>query len=150
MTLIAKPVVEKKFWILTENDIKIGNVQAFNDGYQLEIDDQISQFKSLKSIEKTVNVKFEALPKKTVVKNSTVHGYPAPKIINNAVWDLNKKLPLFTKGIKSKCWYAAGWYNVQRNDEWDTIKCPKLIFLQRYSYEGPFHNKEEAERSECF
>lgn len=150
MTVIAKPVVEKKFWILTENNIKIGNVQAINEGYQLEIDDQISQFKNLRSIEKTANVKFEDAPKRTTEKNKTVHGYPAAKSISNAVWDLNKKLPIFTKTSKSKSWFAAGWYNVCRNDEWDTIKCPKLIILQRYAYEGPFHTKEEAEKSECF
>ena len=43
MTLIALPVIDKQYWILKDNDRKVGNVEACADGYQVKINDQIAQ-----------------------------------------------------------------------------------------------------------
>jgi hypothetical protein len=48
MTLIAKPVIDKQFWILQENNQKVGNIEACAGGYQVKINNQIAQYKTIK------------------------------------------------------------------------------------------------------
>jgi len=145
MTLIAKPVVDKQYWILKHNDKKVGNVQACDGGYQVKINNQVEQFKSIKMVEKRVQIQFEHAIKSAVktVKSQQVYGYPASGRVHNGLWNVQNKLPIYTKTLKSKSWYAAGWYLVKKGRTWRTVQDPKLILLQRYEYLGPFHSKEE-------
>ena len=148
MSLVAKPVIDKQFWILQENNVKVGNVEACAGGYQVKINNQVvAQYKSIKLVERNINVTFEPaikVEKKKPVEN-TVHGYTVAGRIYNPMWDVPQKLPVFTKTKKSRSWYAAGWYTVRKGRHWAAMLNPKLIVLQRYPYKGPFHNKEEAE-----
>jgi len=145
MTLIALPVVDKQYWILKDNDRKVGNVEACAGGYQVKINDQILQYKTIKMVEQRVHIQFEPLPK-TVKEKPTnlVHGYPVAGRMYNPMWDVPQKLPIYTKTNKSKSWFAAGWYQVKKGRAWQVLQGPKLIMLQRYPYHGPFHSKEEA------
>ena len=146
MTLIALPVIDKQYWILKDNDRKVGNVEACAGGYQVKINDQIAQYKTIKMVEQRVHVQFESVPK--VVKEkptNSVHGYPVAGRMYNPIWDVPQKLPIYTKTNKSKSWFAAGWYRVKKGRAWQVLQGPKLIMLQRYPYHGPFHLKEEAQ-----
>lgn len=147
MTLVAKPVIDRKYWILQDNDRKVGNVEACDGGFQVKINNQTAQFKTIKLVEQRVHVHFEP-PLKTKAKPVTnlVHGYPVAGRVHNPMWDVQKKLPIYTKTNKSKSWFAAGWYKVKKGRNWSTIQGPKLILLQRYPYSGPFYSKEEAEQ----
>ena len=58
MTLIALPVIDKQYWILKDNDRKVGNVEACAGGYQVKINDQIAQYKTIKMVEQRVHVQF--------------------------------------------------------------------------------------------
>ena len=49
MTLIALPVVDKQYWILKDNDRKVGNVEACAGGYQVKINDQIAEIIGVRS-----------------------------------------------------------------------------------------------------
>jgi len=60
------------------------------------------------------------------------------------MWDIKRKLPLFTKQTKSKSWFAAGWYQLKQHRAWKVVHNPKLILLERYPYRGPFISKEQA------
>ena len=149
MTLIAKPVIDRKYWILQENNKKVGNVEACDGGYQVKINNQIQQYKTIKMVEQRVQVHFEP-PLKTKEKPVTnlVHGYPVASRVYNPMWDVPKKLPIYTKNNKSKSWFAAGWYRVKKGRNWTVVQGPKLILLQRYPCAGPFYTKEAAsERS---
>jgi len=150
MSLIALPVVDKQYWILKDNDRKVGNVEACAGGYQVKINNQIAQYKSIKMVEQRVNVRFESTPKvvKTKPKTNLVHGYPACGRIYNPMWDLQQKLPIYTKTNKSKSWFAAGWYCVKKGRNWTTVQDPKLITVQRYPYQGPFYSQEEANNND--
>jgi hypothetical protein len=145
MTLVAKPVIDKQFWILRDNDRKVGNVEACAGGYQVRINNQVTQFKTIRMVERHVNVQFESTtkPKKTHNEPSLVHGYPAISRVYNPMWDLKLRVPIYTRTNKSKSWYAAGWYNVKRGRHWEAMQDPKLIVLQRYPYQGPFHSEED-------
>lgn len=147
MTLIAKPVIDRKYWILQEGNEKVGNVEACDGGFQVKINNQVAQFKTIKMVEQRAHVHFEPSIKITKVKSTPnqVHGYPVAGRVCNPLWDIPKKLPLYTKTNKSKSWFAAGWYQVKKGRNWSVVQSPKLILLQRYPYQGPFRTKDEAE-----
>ena len=146
MTLIAKPVIDKQFWILQDGNQKVGNVEACDGGYQVKINNQITQFKTIKMAARHVNIEFESAYKPATVRRvlDHVHGYPVEGRIYNPMWDVSQQLPVYTKTAKSKSWFAAGWYRVRRGRNWSTILSPKLIMLQRYSHAGPFHSETQA------
>jgi hypothetical protein len=150
MTLIAKPVIDKQFWILQDGNQKVGNIEACAGGYQVKIHDQIAQFKTIRMAAQRVNIVFEpkVQPIKHKVNANIVHGYPTAGRVNNPMWDVKMKLPIYTKTSKSKSWFAAGWYRVKKGRSWSVTQDPKLIVLQRYSYSGPFYTQQEAQSHE--
>jgi hypothetical protein len=150
MTIVAKPVIDKQYWILQENNRKVGNVEACAGGYQVKINNQIAQYKTIKMVEQRVHIQFEPSPKtvKEKVPTNLVHGYPVAGRMYNPMWDVPQKLPIYTKTNKSKSWFAAGWYSVKKGRAWQVLQGPKLIMLQRYPYHGPYYTKEEAEQND--
>jgi hypothetical protein len=147
MTLIAKPVIDKQFWILQDGNQKVGNIEACAGGYQVKIRNQVAQFKTIRMAAQRVNIQFESSTTVREKKNTSglVHGYPAAGKIYNPMWDVKMKLPIYTKSNKSKSWFAAGWYRVRKGRSWCAVQDPKLIVLQRYPYQGPFYSQEEAD-----
>jgi hypothetical protein len=146
MTLIAKPVIDKQFWILQDGNQKVGNIEACAGGYQVKINNQVAQFKTIRMAAQRVNIEFESVIKSNNKKSAAnhVHGYPATGRIHNPMWDVKMKLPVYTKTVKSKSWFAAGWYRVKKGRSWTVTQDPKLIVLQRYDYQGPFYTQQEA------
>lgn len=145
--IVAKPVIEKQFWILQKDNEKIGNVEACDGGFQVRINDRVERYKTIKMVERQNGIHFEthirSKPKKAP---NMVHGYPAAGRVFNAVWDVPRHLPLYTKNKKSKSWFAAGWYTVKRGRNWRVVQDPKLITLDRYPYHGPFNSQEAAQQ----
>lgn len=144
MTIIAKPVIDKQYWILKQDDKKVGVIEAVADGFAVKIRDNVSRYKTIKMAGRDANIEFEPAIKTKKSATNQVHGFDVSGKIFNALWDVKHKLPLFTREEKSKSWYAAGWYMVKQHRSWKLVQNPKLIALQRYKYQGPFHSKEEA------
>ena len=142
--IIAKPVIDKQFWILKQDDQKIGNIQATEDGYTVRILDRVDSFKTIPMVRKKINIEFEPAEKTSKPEAGQVHGYPTGCRVHNAMWDVKHKLPLFTKTAQSKSWFAAGYYWVKQHRNWKVMHNPKLILLERYPYQGPFHTKDQA------
>ena len=144
--LVAKPVIDKQFWILQENNRKVGNVEACAGGYQVRLNNQVAQFKTIKMAAQRANIEFEPAVKLSKPKSAMdqVHGYPVSGRIHNPMWDVSQQLPVYTKTAKSKSWFAAGWYRVRRSRVWHTMLAPKLIVLQRYKHAGPFYSEAQA------
>jgi hypothetical protein len=138
--LVAKPVIDKQFWILQENNRKVGNVEACAGGYQVRLNNQVAQFKTIKMAAQRINIQFEPAARVTKPKATLdqVHGYPVHGRVFNPMWDVTQQLPVYTKTAKSKSWFAAGWYRVRKGRTWSTMLAPKLIVLQRYDHAGPF------------
>jgi hypothetical protein len=145
-TLIAKPVVKNQFWIVTENGEKVGNVIADGSGFEVKLNGVKTHFDNTKAIEKKVEIEFEksTKPKKTTDKPLPFAVYPTTNKVFNSIFDIKRKIHLFTKTQKSKCYYAAGWFAIQQGQEMEAIFCPKYIFVQRYPYHGPFKTETEA------
>ena len=144
MTIIAKPVIDKQYWILKQDNQKVGIVEAVEDGFTVKIRDSVSRYKTIKMAGRAANIEFEPALKIKKQPTTQVHGFDVSGKIYNALWDVKHKLPLFTRSDKSKSWFAAGWYMVKQHRTWKLVQHPKLITLQRYKYQGPFHTKEEA------
>ena len=67
MTIVAKPVIDKKFWILQKNNEKVGNIEATGSGFQVTIDDQTQQFKTIRMAAQRANIQFEDQIKPRIV-----------------------------------------------------------------------------------
>ena len=146
MSIIAKPIVKDQFWILKQDDRKVGNIEATDDGFAVKINNTITPFKTMAMIRKQGDIEFAAVGNRPSKEPASyqVQGYPSGSRVYNPIWDVQHKLPLYTKNKKSRSWYAAGWYQVKQRRTWTIEQSPKLITLQRYQYQGPFYTKEEA------
>lgn len=144
-TLLARPVIANRYWILRRDDKKIGEVEAVADGFTVKIDNRVMRYKTIRMAKRDANIEFEPAPKTRKSTANTVHGFEVVGRVYNALWDVKNQLPLYTKSAKSKSWFAAGWYRVRQHRDWRVVRDPKLITLQRYEYQGPFHSQCEAE-----
>ena len=143
--IVAKPVIDKQFWILKQDDQKIGNIQVAADGsYEVKILNDVSKYKTIPLLRRKVGIEFEPVEKKSKTPTDSVHGYVTGCRAYNGMWDVRHRLPLFTKTVKSKSWFAAGYYWVKQHRTWRLEHNPKLILLERYAYQGPFQTKEQA------
>jgi len=137
----AKSVVKDKFWILQQNNIKIGQVKA-KSATNIEViihGNTMSRFTSLADMKASGLFEFTELPKPKASISEDVHGFPADGLAYNAVWNVKYKLPLYTQTDDSKSWFAAGFYKVNIGGTWIVQYCPKLITLQRNEFDGPFN-----------
>jgi hypothetical protein len=143
--IIAKPVVKNKFWIVEEGGEKIATIQAIEEGgFAYVHDEQRELFPSIKMISKKYNIEFVKAekPKKEKLDTYDVYGFPANTQPNNEVLDVQRYLPIYTKGAKSKSFFCAGYYIIKFSSTWVRAHCPKLITLNRYEYQGPFKTQE--------
>lgn len=140
--ITAKPVVKNKFWILRENDQKVGSVESNRNGFLVRMYNQESQFKTIKTIKNRTDISFEDAPERKRAQGFEVNGFLTDTKPHNAVYNVKHRLPLFTKKAKSKSWYAAGYYQITINGSTEVYFCPKLILLQRYDYRGPVHEPD--------
>ena len=58
MTIIAKPVIDKKFWILKKDNEKVGNVEACPGGYQVTINNSVEKYKTIRMVQQRANIHF--------------------------------------------------------------------------------------------
>ena len=147
MTLVAKPIIDKQFWILKQDNQKVGNIQASADGYQVTLRNQVVSYKTLPALKRRANIEFETATAPRKAANDQVHGFDTGCRAHNGMWNVQMRVPLFTKQAKSKSWFAAGWYTVKQHRAWRVVHNPKLIVLQRYEYHGPYHTQGEANES---
>ena len=142
---IAKSVIKNKFWIVEDHGHKVATIQAIEEGGFAYVHDQERElFPSIKMLSKKYNISFDNARSSVVAPVHECYEYPCTERPYNQVWDLQRRLPIYSKSPKSKSYFCAGYYVVLFNDEWITEYCPKNITLQRYEYHGPY--KSEAEQ----
>jgi hypothetical protein len=143
--LIAKPVVKNKMWIVESAGTKVGNIMMVDEGGVVYVhNNQREQFASIKLLSKKYNIEFVKAekPKKEKLSSYDVYGFPTNTQPHNEVLDVQRYLPIYTKGSKSKSFFCAGYYIIKFSSTWVRAYCPKLITLNRYEYEGPFKSQE--------
>jgi hypothetical protein len=128
-----------------EGGEKIATIQAIEEGgFAYVHDEQRELFPSIKMISKKYNIEFVKAekPKKEKLDVYDVYGFPTNTQPNNEVLDVQRYLPIYTKGSKSKSFFCAGYYIIKFSSTWVRAYCPKLITLNRYEYQGPFKTQE--------
>lgn len=143
MTLIAKTILKNQNWVITDGHKKVGNVVADGAGYRVKIGNDVRQVEDTKSIEKIFHVSFDK-PTKSKKEKLPYANWPTDSKTHNNFYDVQRKLHIYTKTKKSLCYHAAGYFKINMNGEWQTLFCPKYIFIQRYEYLGPFKTESEA------
>ena len=145
--LKAKSVVKDKFWIVEEGEKKIATIQAIEEGGFVYVhDDHREKFPTVNLLKKKLNIAFDKATvrkAKAAVNTTDVYGFPSGFKNYNCLYDVSRKLPIFTKSAKSKSYFCAGHYAIKFNNTWTKAFCPKLITLQRYEFIGPYCTKEE-------
>jgi len=150
MNAVAKPIVKNKYWIVESEGTKIATIQAVEEGGFVYVhDNQRERFPSIKVLSKQYNIEFAKAEKikkdKSVGHN--VYGYPATSTPHNEVFDVQRKLPIYTKTLKSKSFFCAGYYIIKFSNSWVKATCPKLITLNRYEFQGPFRTTEDMSKA---
>lgn len=148
--LHAKPIIDNKFWIVEKNGIRFATLRKDDeDRFVMSNEKGFEIYDSQESITdkygkdfftvKIVKESLDALP-------NEVHGFPTSTFPHNTMYDVRKKLPLFTKSEDSKSVYCAGYYVIKFDKGWVKSFCPKLITLQRYEFQGPFKTEIEMKQ----
>ena len=147
MNLIAKPIVKDQLWVITDGTHKVGNVEADGTGYAVKIGGDTVHYADTKSIEKIFHVEFEKPKKTTSTVELPFAQWPTESKTYNNFYDVKRKLHIYTTTPKSLCYHCAGYFKIDMNGTWETIFCPKYIFVQRYEYNGPYQTWDEADNS---
>lgn len=148
MTIKAKSILKDKFWIIENNKQKLGTLCLDEDRYMFTDGSETCYFRTKKEIDKKFGIKISWNDGHTtdVAKTQNellVHGYPTSVYPYNTMYDVKRRLPLFTKSDKSKSLYCAGYYIINFDKGWVKSFCPKLITVERYETKGPFKTELE-------
>jgi len=146
----AKPILDNKFWIVEKDGEKFATLRKNEDNrfvlsnasgikiYQTK-KELTSEFGKDFFVAKIIKEADQSLP-------NEVHGYPTNGLPHNSMFDIKRKLPIFTKSKDSKSHYCAGFYVIKFDKGWVKSFCPKLITLQRYEHKGPFKTELEMKQ----
>jgi hypothetical protein len=146
MNAVAKPVVKNKYWIVEEGGNKVATIQAVEEGgFAFVHDNTREKFASIKMISKKYNIEFVKAEKTKTPKNSDVYGFPCKGHSYNEIYDVARRLPIYTTSAKSRSYFCAGHYLIKFNNSWIKEFCPKLITLNRYEFVGPFKTETELQ-----
>jgi hypothetical protein len=148
--LHAKPIIDNKFWIVEQGGEKIATLRK-DDENRFVMSNELGMkiYKNKKDITNQFGKDFFVA---RIVKESNdnqpneVHGFSTSCSPHNSMYDIKRKLPLFTKSSDSKSLYCAGFYVIKFDKGWVKSFCPKLITLQRYPFKGPFKTDIEMKQ----
>jgi hypothetical protein len=145
--LIAKPIIPNKFWIVEKDGNKFATLRKNEDNrFVLSNELGVKIYPNKESLTKQFGKDFfiaKIIKEANDAKENEVHGFDTSTTPHNAMFDIQRKLPLFTKSGDSKSLYCAGYYVIKFDKGWVKSFCPKLITLQRYEYKGPFKTEIE-------
>jgi hypothetical protein len=140
----AKEIIKNKFWIVEDKGVKFGTISLNEDQYILSTPTGTKFYHTEKQLTKALDTKLSWTDLEiTETSAKEVHGYATNSIPFNPMFDVKRKLPLFTKSDKSKSLYCAGYYIIQFEKGWVKSFCPKLITVERYTTKGPFKTEIE-------
>jgi hypothetical protein len=148
--LYAKTIIANKFWIVEQDGTKVATLRKDEDNrFVMSNASGMKIYDTQDSLTQEFGKKFFTVK---IVKESNnalpneVHGYATSTAPHNAMFDIRKKLPLFTKSEDSKSLYCAGYYTIKFDKGWVKSFCPKKITLERYPYKGPFKTELEMKQ----
>ena len=154
MAVKLKTIIKNNFWILEEDGTKVGTVSKKDDEHFQLLSNNLHQpvdmtFDDI--ITKWGEDCFKSPVKVDVEKSITtadevylLFGYPCASKPTGEMYDVKRRLPLYTKNSRSNSIHSAGYYIVQYpSNGWSRGFCPKLVTLESYPYQGPFKTKAD-------
>ena len=147
--LKAKEVMPNKFWILENSEGKrTGTMSLATDppnGIKVNINNVERVYADINQAcwDLAINVEESKVEEQVATQEESVLGYPIKCAAFNPIWDIKRKLPVFTKTEKSRTLHAAGYYIIEFDTGWVQSFCPKVSTLDANHYEGPFKDKLE-------
>lgn len=151
MTVIhAKPIIDNKFWIVEQDGEKCATLRKDEENrFVLSNELGVKIFETKKGLLEEFGQDFfvaKIIQEATDNLPNEVHGYATSSPPHNPMFDIRRKLPMFTKSEDSKSHYCAGYYIIKFDKGWVKSFCPKLITLQRYEHQGPFKTEIEMKQ----
>ena len=151
MTVIqAKPIIDNKFWIVEQEGERVGTLRKNEENiFVFSNRDGVLTFRNKEKVKEQFGPDFfvaKIVREADDAKPNEIHGFNTSTKPHNAMYDIQRKLPLFTKSKESKSLYCAGYYVIRFDKCWVKSFCPKLITLQRYEYKGPFKTELEMKQ----
>ena len=142
----TKVLVPNKFWIIERGGKKIATLSKEKEGYTLLKRGQKFKGLDLSEIRERFGITIDGTelpnkPEASIVNE--IYGFPVNCKPHSPLWNVKKKLPIYSKSAKSKSLYCAGYYVIRFKKGWVKSFCPKLITLDRYDYKGPFKTEIE-------
>jgi len=139
----ANPIVAGKFWIVEEDGERIGTLSKQEDkSYMYCCNTHTKFYESEKQLTRDVDIEWGIKDATPVTSgDKEVHGYKTSCVPHNSMYDVKRKLPLFTKSKKSKSLYCAGYYIIRFEKGWVRSFCPKLVTIEGYTSKGPFKDE---------
>jgi hypothetical protein len=148
--LHAKPIIPEKFWIVEKGGAKFATLRKSEDNHFVmsnELGIKVYETKEKLTMEFGKDFFIAKIIKEADdAEPNEVHGYATSTAPHNSMFDVKRKLPLFTKSGDSKSLYCAGYYVIRFDKGWVKSFCPKAITLQRYEYQGPFKTEIEMKQ----
>ncbi len=147
----AKPIVDGKFWIVEQDGEKIATLhKKENNKFVLSSTNGEMMFNKKEDLTKEFGKGFFLTSEKVKVTKAEevkeCHGFPTSCKPFNAMFDVQRRLPLFTKSNQSRSLYCAGYYIIKFDKGWVKSFCPKAITIERYPYKGPFKTEIEMKQ----
>lgn len=144
--LHAKPIIDGKFWIVEQDGLKIATLHKKENQYILSSNNNEVMFNKKEELTTQFGPNFflsNSNIKVSNVETNECYGFPTSCKPYNAVYDVRRKLPLFTKSDQSKSLYCAGYYTIKFEKGWVKSFCPKVITIERNDHNGPFKTEIE-------
>lgn len=149
---LTKPIIDGKFWLLEVKGEKLGTLTKEKKGYSFMRKGQKVDLADLAVFQTLfgISISEEQLKKEKTLLNTkskdqdySIYEFPCSSKPYNPVYDVQQKLPIYSKSDKSKSQYCAGYYVIKFRKGWVKSFCPKLITLERYANKGPFKTELE-------
>lgn len=148
MKITSKVLIPNKEWIIETDQGKVGSIAKNKKEYFFLQKGKKIPIKDIKDIKKKFgfdlfenNILFKS---KLDTQSYSIYDYPCSSKPHTPIFNIKKRLPIFSKSSKSKSQYCAGYYIIKFRKGWVKSFCPKLITLERYPYYGPFKNEPDS------
>jgi hypothetical protein len=146
----ATPIIPEKFWIVEQAGVKLATLRKNEENrFVMSNIEGVKIYDTAQSLTKEFGKDFfvaKIVKEADSAKDNEVQGFATSCAPHNGMYDIRRKLPLFTKSDDSKSLYCAGYYVIKFEKGWVKSFCPKLITLQRYEYKGPFKTDIEMKQ----
>ena len=112
----AKVLIPNKEWLVVDSNQKIGGLTKHKKGYIFHKNGKELGFKTLNEVKSQLGIElFEERLKKISAQTTeySVHDFPCRTQPFNPVYNVKNRLPLYTKNLKSKSRYCAGYYVIK-------------------------------------